>query len=114
MAKSTGSSVAVGIGLAGTGAILAFGGVTGRLAAMLAALFYPQALVQNTGGNSVPLFPTPAPPEGAPPSSGGGGGAGGDVPAAPALPAAPVGGLGELLPGAPSIVTDVLGAVADS
>jgi hypothetical protein len=89
VAKSTGSSVAVGIGLVGAGAVLAFGGVTGRLAAMLAALFYPGALVTATAGNSVPLFPVPsAPPTDSTPNSGGGGGGGG-APAAPALPGAP-------------------------
>jgi hypothetical protein len=105
VAKSTGSSVAVGIGLVASGAVLAFGGVTGRLAAMLAALFYPGALVTATPGNSIPLFPIPAPPE-SPPASGGGGGAG-DVPAPPALPG-PASGIGELLPGAPPIVGDIL------
>jgi hypothetical protein len=90
VAKSTGSSIAVGIGLVGTGAVLAFGGVTGRLAAMLAALFYPGALVTATPGNSIPLFPIPAPPDtGAPPSGGGGGGGTPDVPSAPALPGGP-------------------------
>ena len=88
MAKSTGSSVAVGIGLVGTGAVLAFGGVTGRLAAMLAALFYPGALVPATSSNSVPLFPAAPPPDDTGGGGGDGGGGGGtpETPAPPALP----------------------------
>lgn len=91
MAKSTGSSVAVGLGLVGTGAVLMFGGATGRLAAMLAALFYPGALVPATPGNSLPLFPA-APPGGGGRGGGGGGGdgtgagGGGAVPEPPGLP----------------------------
>lgn len=34
----------IGVGLVGIGAVLVFGGMTGRLAPMLAALFAPSAL----------------------------------------------------------------------
>jgi hypothetical protein len=88
VAKSTGASVAVGLGLVGTGAVLAFGGVTGRLAAMLAALFYPSALVPASGGNITPLI---VPPETTPPADSGGGAGGGGGGTPPATPPPAVG-----------------------
>lgn len=49
----------VGFGMVGMGAIMVFGGITGRLAPMLAALFMPSGLKQGGGGSSTPGFVIP-------------------------------------------------------
>ena len=44
----------VGFGMIVSGGVLIFGGVTGRLAPMLAALFAPSALTARNGGGGSP------------------------------------------------------------
>lgn len=49
----------------GAGLVLVYGGITGRLAPMIAALFVPDQLVENYesgdggGGLRIPIFPIP-------------------------------------------------------
>lgn len=44
----------VGVGLVGMGAVMVYGGITGRLAPMLAAIFVPSALTER--GNESESF----------------------------------------------------------
>lgn len=68
------AKVPLGIGLVGGGVFLMWGGFSGRLAPMLAAVFYPSQLTESTTGGSFPLFDI-APPSGgdlSPPGAGDG------------------------------------------
>lgn len=62
----------IGFGMIGASVVLVYGGITGRLAPMLAALFVPDQLVEKVPekGNGIiggfdfdiPLFPVPGSP----------------------------------------------------
>lgn len=47
----------IGLGLVMASGVLVYGSATGRLAPMLAALFYPSALEPATAAKSTPLIP---------------------------------------------------------
>lgn len=68
-----GRKAVVGIGLLTFGGIFIYGGVTGRLSPMLAALFYPQILTPATGSagsSGYAPFPLVVPPSGEPAAGG--------------------------------------------
>lgn len=65
----------VGVVMIAGGALIAWGGLTGTLAAILAAFFAPSQLVRISGATSTDIPPalTPPPSEGASPGQAGGG-----------------------------------------
>lgn len=56
------NSAIVGVGAIAIGTVGMYGSLTGRLPAMLAAIFYPQLLSDQSGQNQGPLSAPPTDP----------------------------------------------------